>query len=97
MVYTICTIFDESWKDIEIMSEWSSCFESETCTFIYQKVRGDIKIPHSRMTKTCRETLVCEMYAASHKRPFVPYVGVSDYHVMYRQSFVKHLQRSQSE
>ena len=36
---------------------------------------GDIKIPHSRMTKTCWETLVtCEMYATSDKRPFVPCV-----------------------
>ena len=37
---------------------------------------GDVKIPHSRMTKTCWETLVtCEMYVTSHKRPFVPSVG----------------------
>ena len=25
----------------------------------------------------------CEMYATSHKRPFVPSVGVSNYYVMY--------------
>ena len=37
---------------------------------------GDIKIPHSRMTKA-GETLVtvCDMYATSHKRPFVQSVG----------------------
>ena len=35
--------------------------------------RGDVKIHHSWMTKSCWEILVtfCEMYVTSHKRPFV--------------------------
>ena len=40
-------------------------------------LRGDVKIPHRRMTKTCWGTLVTcfEMYETSHTRPFVPSVG----------------------
>ena len=39
------------------------------------EVRIDVKIPHSRMTNTCPETLVmcCEMYATSHTRTFLPF------------------------
>ena len=40
--------------------------------------RGDIKIPHSRMTKTCLETLVM-----CYINPFVPSVGVSAYYVIW--------------
>ena len=34
------------------------------------------------------------MYGTSHKRPFVPSVGITDYYVIHRQrvSLVKHLQ-----
>ena len=41
-------------------------------------LRGDVKIPHSRMTKN--------MYATSLKRAFVYHLlGVLDYYVMYGQ------------
>ena len=35
---------------------------------------GKSRIPHSRMTKTCKEILVTftETHAASHKKPFAP-------------------------
>ena len=51
-------------------------------------LRGDVKISHSRMTKHAGEHWqhVCEMYATSHKRPFVPSVGgIRLLYVMYRQ------------
>ena len=55
-------------------------------------LRGDVKIPHSRMTKTCWETWsrVCEINATSHKRPFVLSVVQAEDPV----SFVKRRQRS---
>ena len=64
-------------------------------------LKGDVKIPHSRMTKTCLETLVtCEMYATSHKRPFVPSVGgnrlLCNVKAEGPVSFVKRRQRSQT-
>ena len=58
---------------------------------IYKKVihvRGDIKIPHSRMTKTCWGNLgnlfVIHMRQVT-KGHFYYLLGVSDYYVMYRQ------------
>ena len=40
-------------------------------------MRRDIKIPHSRMTKTYSVTLVgyCEAYVTSHKKPFASCYG----------------------
>ena len=57
--------------------------------------KGDVNIHHSWMTKSCWETLVtfCEMYATSHKRPFVPSVGgiwlLCDVQAERKVSFVK--------
>ena len=42
-------------------------------------LREKVKIPHSRMTKTCNETLVKYFgnlcYGTSHNKPFAPSVG----------------------
>ena len=45
-------------------------------------VREGVKIPHSRMTKTCWETLETKQVIKGH---LYHLVGVSGYYVMYRQ------------
>ena len=46
--------------------------------YIQLFIRGDITIPHSRMTKNMLVKHlypVCDKYATSHKRLFVPSIG----------------------
>ena len=51
--------------------------------FKHCKIRGDVKIPHSRMTKTHWETLVKCMRQVT-KGHLYHVFGVSDYYVMYK-------------
>ena len=45
----------------------------------------DVKIPHSRMTKTCRETVVPVFEIYGTKGHLYHLLGVSDYCIIYRQ------------
>ena len=49
-------------------------------------LRGHVKIPHSRMTKTCRG-IIGLGYVCHKSQKIILYhlLGVSDYYIMYRQ------------
>ena len=72
----------------------SPTIEASVLNYSYKKITlndltlgGDVKIPHSRMTKTCWETLVtCFVKRMPQVTKGHSYhlLGVSDYYVMYR-------------
>ena len=63
------------WGHGNLISSLKTAFSSIMLSNLGRMLRGDIKIPHSRMTKTCWETLVTCLWNicdnASHKKPFV--------------------------
>ena len=66
------------------------CYLIENSTpdsHVKSRRRGDIRIPHSRMTKTCWENIgnlfvICMRQIT---KGYLYHLGVLDYYVMYRQ------------